>query len=369
MRKRRRLVIVAGLLSLLVLNAAPSASATAFVETGEQLPSCPQREAGREEVLMSNDGDTAVWAQCVYTRGEGGWTMQTELAGWPDAMSADGNTLLQEPKVFSRSGEAWTVEELPENECPGCNAALSGDGNTAAYGWAENVSVYVRSAGMWRKQAKIHQPPQKKTGNAGFGCSAALSSDGDTMIIGACFANRYKGLAYVYERSGESWTLQATLIGEERKGKANFGYAVAMSADGNTVLVSGVLDRGWHGAVWAFGRSGDTWTQQAKLTSGGLKKEAWFGQSLALTPDGSTALIGAGGLGGNKARPGFAFVFERSGETWTESQTLVPRESLPGDDFGASVALSADGKNALIFSEQKTKPAKPRTPEVTVWSR
>src|SRR6516225_6217083 len=108
---RRRLFVVAGVLTLLMLSGAPSASATPFVETGEDLPTCPQREGGREEVLISNDGDTAVWAQCVYTRGETGWTMQTELAGFPDAMSADGNTLLEEPTLFVRSSESWTEEE------------------------------------------------------------------------------------------------------------------------------------------------------------------------------------------------------------------------------------------------------------------
>jgi hypothetical protein len=365
-----------------MLSGAPSASATPFVETGEDLPTCPQREGGREEVLISNDGDTAVWAQCVYTRGETGWTMQTELAGFPDAMSADGNTLLEEPTLFVRSSESWTEEELPEADCYGCAEAISGDGNTVVYGSGnEHVTVYARSAGMWHRQAIINQPPQKKPEPCvppgpgcehaliGFGRAAALSSDGNTMILGAFGAEHYRGFAYVYTRSGETWSLQATLVGSERRGRANFGDAVALSADGNTALVSGVLDRGSHGAVWAFGRSGESWTQQAKLTSGGLKKEAWFGQSLALTPDGNTALIGAGGLGARRTRAGAAFLFERAGETWTAAQTLAPPESKVGDEFGSSVALSADGKTALLYSAKKSEPPEPRATFVTVWSR
>ena len=64
---------------------------------------------------------------------------------------------------------------------------------------------------------------------------------------------------------------------------------MALSADGNTALIGGPGDNGGVGAAWVFTRSGSTWTQQgAKLTG---KEEAGageFGKSVALSAEGST---------------------------------------------------------------------------------
>jgi hypothetical protein len=94
------------------------------------------------------------------------------------------------------------------------------------------------------------------------------------------------------------------------------GMSVALSADGNTALVGGPGDYGKTGAAWVFTRSGSTWTQQgSKLTAAGEQGEGQFGSSVALSPTGNTALVGGPG---DAAGLGAAWVFTRTGSTWTQ---------------------------------------------------
>src|SRR5205807_278629 len=75
-----------------------------------------------------------------------------------------------------------------------------------------------------------------------------------------------------------------------------FGSSVALSADGNTALISAPFDNGAIGAAWVFTRLSETWTQQgSKLTGGEAKERPEFGQSVALSANGNTALIGGPG--------------------------------------------------------------------------
>src|SRR5207248_1204155 len=119
------------------------------------------------------------------------------------------------------------------------------------------------------------------------------------------------GAAWVFTRSGSVWTQQAKLTGTGEVGAGTVGVSVALSADGNTALLGGYSDDGGVGAAWVFTRSGATWTQQGqKLTGAGEVEAGAFGISVALSADGNTALIG-GYL--DSERTGAAWVFTRSG--------------------------------------------------------
>src|SRR6185437_12689768 len=111
-------------------------------------------------------------------------------------------------------------------------------------------------------------------------------------------------------------------------------------------LIGGGGDNGGVGAAWVFVRSGHTWTQQGqKLTAGDESGNGAFGESVALSADGNTALIGGGGDNGGV---GAAWVFTRSGSSWTwQGPKLAAGDESGQDDFGQSVALSADGNTAL----------------------
>jgi FG-GAP repeat len=187
-----------------------------------------------------------------------------------------------------------------------------------------------------------------ETGKGLFGFRVALSANGNTALIGAPSDNGRVGAAWVFTRSGSTWTQQGEkLTGGEESGKAEFGKAVALSADGNTALIGGPADSSGTGAAWVFAREGETWTQQGpKLTAGGEVGAGHFSISVALSQDGNTALIGGGG---DHGEVGAAWVFTRSGSTWEQQgEKLTGGEESGKGHFGFSVALSADGNNALI---------------------
>jgi hypothetical protein len=204
--------------------------------------------------------------------------------------------------------------------------------------------VFTRSGSTWTQQGG------KLTGTgdttAKFGDGVALSADGDTALIGGD-TDSGGGAAWAFTRSGSTWTQQGgKLTGAGASGDGQFGDPVALSADGNTALIGGITDNSFVGAAWVFTRSGSTWTQQGgKLTAGGESGEGTFGAGLALSADGNAALIG--GFRDN-ASAGAVWEFARSGSTWTQQG-----DKLAGTgEFGAGIALSADGNIALIGAPQ-----------------
>ena len=90
-------------------------------------------------------------------------------------------------------------------------------------------------------------------GHVGFGSSIALTSDGDTALISSLGDNTSRGAAWVFTRTGNTWTQQgAELTGRGEIGPGRFGSATALSADGATAIIGGPFDNHAHGAVWTF---------------------------------------------------------------------------------------------------------------------
>ena len=131
------------------------------------------------------------------------------------------------------------------------------------------------------------------------GWSVALSADGNTAVVGGFTDNGGQGAVWVYTRSGGIWTQQGDkLVGTGVEGYAGQGTSIALSADGNTVLVGGPYDSflpdiGNAGAAWVFTRSAGVWTQQGpKLYGTGEVGNGEEGWSVALAADGNTAILG-----------------------------------------------------------------------------
>jgi hypothetical protein len=183
------------------------------------------------------------------------------------------------------------------------------------------------------------------------GYSVALSADGNTAIIGARADNGNIGAAWVFTRSGAVWSQQGSkLVGIDAVGASNQGQSVAMSADGNTAIVGGYLDNGGAGAAWVYVRSGGVWTQQgSKLLGAGAVGAGNQGLSVALSADGNTAFVGGHTDNGGA---GAAWVFTRSGSVWTQQgDKLVGSGAVGNAGLGASVALSADGNTAIVGAD------------------
>ena len=353
-------------------------------------------------VALSSDGDTAlvggdednggVGAVWVFTRSGATWTQQgSKLVGTGAvgdanqgssvALSSDGNTaLIGGPNddgtgpaayrdnvgavwVFTRSGTTWTqqgsklVGTGAAGDYPGAregsSVALSSDGNTALVGGSGDnggagaVWVFTRSGTTWTQQG----PKLVGSGGGGdFGTSVALSDDGDTALVGGPIGSA-AGAAWVFTRSGTTWTQQGPmLVGSGAVGHAYQGTSVALSSDGNTALVGGQGDNLFVGAAWVFTRSGTTWTQQgSKLVGTGAGGTVDQGYSVALSGDGSTALVGGDGGISDTSVVGAAWVFTRSGTTWTQQGSKLVGTGAVGHAYqGYSVALSGDGDTALV---------------------
>ena len=306
-----------------------------FIEQGEPL-------AGRNEI------------------GEGAF-------GYSVALSADGNTaLIGGPGdnnslgaawVFTRTGGVWTQQgaKLIATEEKGLggfgsSVALSEDGNTALIGGATDdvdvgaAWVFTRSGGGWTQQAKLTDGEASSFGL--FGSSVALSGDGNTALIGSPGASGGFGAAWVFTRSGEAWIQNETpLVGSGETGEGEAGASVALSSDGNTALVGAPGDSGNHGAAWIFTHSGGGWVQQGQKLFTVGSQPSQFGDSLALSAEGNTALIGApNDLGGD----GAAFAFVRSAGVWQQQGSSLDRGLDGKEHLGASLALSADGNTAVL---------------------
>jgi hypothetical protein len=235
----------------------------------------------------------------------------------------------------------------------GYSVALSSDGNTAIVGGPDDNNdigaawIFTRSNGAWTQQGS-KLVGTGAVGEAEQGYSVAISGDGNTVILGGPFDNTTVGAAWVFTRSNGTWTQQGSkLVGTNAKGGAEQGVSVALSNDGSTALVSGWVDNNNTGAVWVFTRSSGTWTQQgSKLVGTGATGSAYQGHSVSLSQDGNTALVG-GYLDNSSA--GAAWVFVRSGTTWSQpGSKLVGTGTTGGAQQGYSVALSGDGNPAIV---------------------
>lgn len=207
--------------------------------------------------------------------------------------------------------------------------------------------VFVRDGGAWAFQAKL----TASDGTAGDRFGGAVAIDGDTILVGAYFAdvggNEDQGAAYIFTRSGETWSEQGKLLAGDGALADQFGWSVALSGD--TALVG--VDRRpvggqlRQGAAYIFTRSGDSWSQQTRLAAGDGANGDQFGYGVALS--GGTAIVGARGatVDGNMIQ-GAAYVFTYEGAAWNEQGKLTASDGDVGDSFGDSVAF--DGTTAIV---------------------
>ncbi len=263
------------------------------------------------------------------------------------------------PASFTQQGPKLTPEgELGDGDF-GDSVALSADGNTAVVGAPLDGElhgaawIFKRSGSSWTQSAELQGAEGEPSGSpdgVAFGGSVAISADGATVLIGGFGDSGDTGAAWVFANEAGSWQQQGSkLAGAEEAGKGKFGRSVALSADGSTAVVGGDGDGKGTGAAWVFARSGTSWAQQgSKLTGAEEAGRGRFGDSVALSADGTTALVG-GGSDHSQIDTGAAWVFTNEGGTWTQQgEKLTGAEETQGGGFGSSVALSGDGQTALI---------------------
>ncbi len=247
----------------------------------------------------------------------------------------------------------------------GYSISVSGDGNTVLIGSPGddvNGKVNQGSATIFNRISGRWFEGQQLTSSVGaaddwFGISVALSQDGRTAIVGAfnddVGTSTNQGSAVVFALSGSFWGQQAILTASDGAAEDWFGRSVSLSADGTTAIVGADLDdigaNTNQGSATVFTRAGSAWTQQQKLVARDGSTGSGLGWSSVLSTDGNTAILSAPGdtVAGN-FKQGSASAFVRSGSTWVEQQQLKNVDGMPLDEMGWSATLSADGNTALV---------------------
>jgi hypothetical protein len=151
----------------------------------------------------------------------------------------------------------------------------------------------------------------------------------------------------VYVRSGGVWAQQGgELLGNDAVGNAMQGASVAISADGSTAIVGGPGDGGFTGTAWVYIRSGGVWTQQGSKLPNDGESFGGLGTSVSISADGNTAIVGEphDGTGAH----GASYVYKRSGGVWAKDGPRLIGTIINGSYEGTSVAVSGDGTTVIV---------------------
>ena len=314
-------------------------------------------------VIGASGDDNIRGSAYVFTRIGNVWTEQQKLIAndrvskdeFGNSVAVSGETILIGASgddklhgsvyVFLNSGNAWYQQQK----------ILTSDGEADdSFGWSMAISGKTAIVGAFLDNnndtdsgsayiLRIIDPfwgeefpatPSNGTANELFGISVSMS--GNTAVIGASGANNSQGTAYVYIKNGSNWTLQQTLTSSDGAAGDNFGRSVSIKGD--YLIVGANSKAGGKGSAYIFFRTGTSWTEQKILNASDGAAGDNFGISVSI--DTGTAIIGASG---DDAAKGSAYVFIRSETDWLEQPPkLMANDGTAGDLFGESISLNSN---------------------------
>jgi hypothetical protein len=302
----------------------------------------------------------------VFTRTGTTWAQQAHLQspilqpyaffGWSVALSADGNTL--------------ATGAYDEN-----SIGAVGSGQT----FAGAVHVFTRTGTTWAHEAALKGAQTEAYDYVGM--SIALSGDGNTLAFGApgesggstgvngdesSNAAEASGAIYVATRTGATWTQQAYIKPSRLLNHGGFAMAIALSSDGTTLAAGNMGETASAGAAYVFKRSGATWAEDARVVAPNWFDGDYFGASVDLTANGDTLVVGANGEDSGGANPadngvndaGAIYELVRSGSAWTTRRYIKASTTDVGDRFGTTVGISDDGTGLLVGAVNEASNAK-----------
>lgn len=315
---------------------------------------------------QNNDGAHRAGAAYVFTRSGVNWTQTAYLKAsnpftsdyFGHSVAVSGNIIVVGAPRESSSGTGVNGNQTDRSE------DLAG----AAY-------VFVNNAGTWSQEAYL----KASNSAAGFNFGHSVGISGDTIVIGA-FGEKsnatgvngnqadqslnFAGAAYVFKRNGSAWSQQAYLKASNT-GADFFGMSVGVSGD--TIVVGAPSETSASagvngnqsdnslfgaGAAYVFTRTGTTWSQQAYLKASNPGQQYAFGEAVAVSGD--TVAVGSGSEGvdatgvngipgtGDKAHSGAVYVFERAGNAWSQQAYVKASNTGNSDRFGVPVAISGN---------------------------
>ena len=307
--------------------------------------------------MYFNTGDSALY---IY---DGAWkkVTQTAVPG-----PADWTAAAQQAKLVASDAQTgdefgYSIDISSDTLVVGAYKEDTG-GTTAGAAY-----VFTRSGTSWSQQAKIQSSDVQADDQ--FGRSVAI--DGDTMVAGAPnedTGSSNAGAAYVFTRSGTTWSQQAKIQASDAQASDFFGYG-AVAIDGDTLVVGAFgEDTGGSssGALYVFTRSGTSWSQQAKLVASDAQASDYLGRGFSIGISGDTVVAGAYREDAGGTDAGAAYVFIRSGTSWSQQAKLVASDAAAGDNFGNGTAISG---NTVVVGASLKDTAGTDTGAVYVFTR
>jgi FG-GAP repeat len=292
--------------------------------------------------------------------------------GFSMAMSADGsrmvitgpynfsgNVVSGGAYIFVRSGNLWVLEAKLQNpvispdDRYGYSCAIDSTGtrvvvcsyrddytiSSTTYTDSGSAFVYVRSNGVWVLEGVLR--PNDPSTNYWFGVGCGVSSDGSRVLV--C-AQQNNGGAYIFVRSGTTWSLEQKLTATTpAPGTAFYGVACCMSPDGLRATVCDYnYDDSGGGALYVFVRNGTAWAQEQVVRPSDPGTNARFGAAAVFDATSTRMAVSARGDPAKGANAGALYVFVRNGSVWTQETKLTASNGKAGDTLG-TVFISGDG--------------------------
>ncbi len=291
------------------------------------------------------------------------------LIGAPATAANNGNGAAGQVYAFIAVHGAWAAHPLPEPgaaavDAYGSAVALSADGSLAVVGAPASSNnlgkayVFRLSGGVPAGAGRELDDPTPNAGNEHFGAAAAIAARGSAILIGAPVGGNGEpsGKAYLFTGQGQSWSASHEFDNPVADRPGNFGAGVALSGDAGVALIGtpgayAAPDNDGQGdgvgAAYVFVRNGGSWGTAVRLGDTAAVRLESFGAGVALSGDGSTALVGAV----NTPDSGAVFMFKRVGGNWTQVRRIADPGHADAAAFGNAVALSADGATLLAGAD------------------
>ena len=262
--------------------------------------------------------------------------------------------------VFTSNGQSWSqvsyikASNTGPGDLFGSAVSISDDGTRLAVGAPGESSVatgidgdqsdnsltragaaymFVFNGTTWVQDAYL-KPFASSGVGPGFGGALAVSGDGSTIVVGAAHEDNSatginatpnagnvenSGAAYVYRRDDNNWIEEAYIKASNTGFQDAFGSAIALSENGNDLLVAAPGEDGQgvgvtgndaddaaqdSGAVYYFGYDGAGWQQRTYIKASNTEGDDRFGTGIAISGDGGRVAIGAPGESGMTTRHG-----------------------------------------------------------------
>lgn len=351
---------------------------------------------------QSDDSLPQAGAVYVFTRSGDSWSQQAYVKASNTGRRADNSELLADGDQFgfsvALSGDGNTMAVGATTEDSPATGINGDQGNDSAQS-AGAVYVFARTGNTWTQQAYI-KGSNTEAGDL-FGYDVSLNFDGNLLAaagydedgpgraVNADQGNgtNGSGAIYVFNRTGTAWRQHAYLKGSRSEGNDALGFSVAISGDGSTIvagagdescLVGGINPEGCNtdkpadasggsaGAAYVWVRSGDTWMEQAFIKASNPDLQDLFAANLAISHDGNTLLVGAAmedsrarGVNGEQqddsaTESGAAYLFTRSGTTWSQRAYIKAENAEEFDEFGTAVAVSGNGRRLIVGARMES---------------